>query len=299
MKYINDETEIYIHLGFHKTATTHLQDILEFHCFDLLSQNALFLTRFDIRPLSFQEALNQQAYTKCNQILEQAIENKFSFYNQPINRFILSEENLAGGIKLIHTTSKLYPALINNVGNLIKLFPNQKLTILFGIRSFSDFLPSIYGEILRHNTFFSFNNFIKKINIENLSWFDLILSLQKKYPSINIRVFLFESYIIEPIQTINKAFRTSVASIDEYLFKEFQSTKSYDTESLSEKAYNTIHDLNQEVKMPSIYARQIMSRYPTSLLNPKIAIKDEPLAKALEARYRSDVDRLKQAKLLM
>lgn len=299
MKYIDKDTIIYLHLGFHKTATTHLQDLLEFHSYQLLSQETLFLTRFDIRPLSFQESFQKKDFKKCEQILEQAANKKFPFHKSTVKKLILSEENLAGGLKLLYSRSMLYPNLNKQIINLNKLFPNNKIIILFGIRSFIDFLPSIYGEILRHNKFFPIEDFFNRINVDNLSWFKLIDDITSHFPFLTIRTWNFEEYISNPISIIKKAFDSTLTNVDDDLFKEFQSTKIYDTESLSKSAYKIISDLNSNLQLPSVHVRQIMSRYPVSSSNSKIELYSSFLENQLLEKYKFDIEQLEKAKLLI
>jgi hypothetical protein len=181
----------YIHIGFHKTASTSLQLLLnEFS----KHQDAIRI----INPIDFRHYWNKRHIQKQN-IIE--------LFNSVLDKHdtvFLSEENISGETFEIFKQERLYENLNNNLISLKRTLPEAEITLICFIRNMATFLPSIYAEALN---WFPFQPF-EKIYQGNIfqSWVPVIKDIAFSFPKAQIRVACYEDYkevyekILQPLK---------------------------------------------------------------------------------------------------
>lgn len=184
----------YIHIGFHKTASTSLQLLLnEFS----KHQDTIRI----INPIDFRHYWEKRHVQKQNVIeLFNSVLNKH-------NTVFLSEENISGETFEIFEQERLYENLNHNLISLKRTLPEAEVTLICFIRNMATFLPSIYAEALNWSPFQPF----EKIYQGNIfqSWVPVIKDIASSFPKAQIRVACYEDYkevyerILQPLN-INK-----------------------------------------------------------------------------------------------
>src|SRR5690606_32970769 len=88
------------------------------------------------------------------------------------DRVILSDENFIGVTADLLRSGCLYP----NMSGRMRPFVNEldDVEVYFCIRSYDQFLPSYYVEIIRDRAFFSWTSFLARFSLEAVSWFDVV-----------------------------------------------------------------------------------------------------------------------------
>lgn len=196
-KYKNDIKEIHFHLGAHKTATTYMQHKIIANNALLDSNNILFLGQEFITP------------TLCKALLpgtsmDRSVDLKMFkviFSGEtvtPVHRLVLSDENLPTVLKLIYLFGEFYPHLRKRM-KLIKSFFRQytdvPVKIFFCLRSYDTYLPSAYGEFIRHNPFVPFSEYISKVDIHrDVSWPHIIDIFSEVFGPENITLWRYEDF---------------------------------------------------------------------------------------------------------
>ena len=185
---------VYIHIGFHKTASTSLQLLL-----DEFSKNQDVIRI--INPVDFRH------YWKNRHIQKQNIIGLFNSMLNKHDTVFLSEENISGETFEIFKQARLYENLNHNLISLKRTLPEANITVICFIRNMATFLPSIYAEALN---WFPFQPF-EKVYQGNIfqSWVPVIKDIASSFPKAQIRVACYEDYkevyekILQPLQ-INK-----------------------------------------------------------------------------------------------
>ena len=132
--------KLHLHIGAHKTATTHFQNVLA-------TNQYLYPIGYKYIPMTdFRRNVTRLIGNKMNDFkpyLDEAIKDSPDV-------IIVSEENICGETKDIFECDYLYPRLesrLTSMVNFIEAF--DEVEGWFSIRAMDTFLPSMYCEYLR------------------------------------------------------------------------------------------------------------------------------------------------------
>ena len=175
--------KLHLHLGAHKTATTHFQKVLEVNrC--LYPSNISYIEMEQFRN-NVRWKGDCVDLTVCGSYLEE-IKN-----SSPT--LVISEENLSGDTGNIHRDLFLYSRIENKLKGLecfTKAFDD--IEIWFSVRSMDGFIPSVFCESLRHHRYRKFEG-VYAGNYTQI-WFPVIQSICRLFPNSRINVIRYENY---------------------------------------------------------------------------------------------------------
>ena len=178
---------LHLHLGAHKTASTHFQHMLEI-------VNSRNLSGVLIPA----QATIRNNITHGNRFLATDHKDEVrvllnSFLSDESQRVIVSEENLIGEAKDFYDTDVLYSKSRARLTAFADLLPNfQNITIWFFIRSLDSFLPSIYCEYLRHWRYRKFGSILN--GHYKQSWVPVVNTIQSIFPGARLNVIDYHQY---------------------------------------------------------------------------------------------------------
>lgn len=204
-------TDWRIHLGAHKTATTHFQRVLEARRPDLRQDGIHALTPSTFRPIWTER---EKRYRRWRRLITAGVPvgaagtksflREIGAPNRPGGRIVLSEENIIGDTR--HGLGAvLYPDLSWRVGLLrSSLGGNAQVRLFFSIRNLATFLPSIYAEALR---FFAFDAPFETVAAAALAqpprWTDVVARLRTAWPEASVSVWRYEDYAAHDLAVFN------------------------------------------------------------------------------------------------
>ncbi|CAA0120705.1 Uncharacterised protein [BD1-7 clade bacterium] len=179
-------TELHLHLGAHKTASTHLQEVLMANSGDQDDFTYIDTPSF------------RQNYTRANRFVDDRCSTQTNTYLDALGqlepkRLLISEENIIGQPKEIFDCQHLYPSAAERLGKLsgfVAGFENS--TIWLSIRSMDTFLPSFYCEYLRHKPYKPFDQVLE--GQYQQSWVPLIKLVAEAFPNSQINIVCYEKY---------------------------------------------------------------------------------------------------------
>lgn len=177
---------IKLYIGAHKTATTHIQQLLNINRDILLKKDIGLSIPIDLRhdwiPLFFRLSEN---YSKdlSDEIIDLSSRNK---------TWIFSEENFSGNSFELSKKSGIYMDLKHRLDVFNELFKNCNIEVFFSIRSYETFYRSAYLEVIRNRGYMSFDDFYSYERFINNNWVDVISSIVSVIPETHITIWCYE-----------------------------------------------------------------------------------------------------------
>lgn len=183
--------KLHLHIGAHKTATTHFQNVL-------LRNRVLYEQDTCYVPIEeFREHVTEAARLlkpSCGQAIREYLSTLERIDKQTL---IISEENLLGEAKDIYCSKQLYCNMGKRLSGL-RMFVSSfsDATIWISIRSMDTFLPSLYCESLLH---WKSSRRVRRFGQvlagqHEQSWIPVIRSLHENFPDARINVVPYETY---------------------------------------------------------------------------------------------------------
>lgn len=199
---------ISLHIGAHKTATTHFQRSMV-NNEDFCNRNSLtflptklfreYLTPIERRSHLFGEF--DACFDEFQAVLNAAIGSN--------ERLFLSEENI---LKLSHPLGEreLYPKSVEKLSRVRRLIGPEPIDVYISIRNYADFLPSIYIEYIKNFKYLDFSEFMAMSNGQVGSWTSLIQRISTNLaPSDKLFIWTYEGYSRDCKTVLQKIFNTN------------------------------------------------------------------------------------------
>lgn len=179
--------KLHLHLGAHKTATTHFQNVL-------LSNMSLYKNHSHYVPMEeFRELVTHGPKLWdpcCNKEIEAYLGQLEQIEKQNL---IISDENIIGNAKDIYLSGQLYCKMEERLERLKAFISTfSEATIWISVRSMDTFIPSMYCESLLHWRFRPFCRVF--LGHCEQSWIPVISALSTQFPTVKINVVLYEEY---------------------------------------------------------------------------------------------------------
>ncbi|WP_440903473.1 hypothetical protein ACMZOO_11460 [Catenovulum sp. SX2] len=193
--------ELRIHIGAHKTATTHIQDTLKVMKPSLEQRNIHYISREEVRPRISRinpwgiEALKDKFRPR---FLKKKLVDRSLLFDVPDNKTIVfSEENILGSA-VDGLSEHLYPNLEKKLQFIKLLSEDYKITLFLSIRGFDAVLPGLYVTALRFHPIeatkaknaLTLSLAAKKIP----SWLGIIKRIKATLPNIELKIWTQEDY---------------------------------------------------------------------------------------------------------
>ena len=189
-----------IHVGAHKTATTHLQETLtrvrtsladggvDFIPTELLRTRRFAPTLWGRRPLARVPILGPAH-------MRDAIETAVQPLRLGPDVVVISEENVLGIPQQIFA-EPFYPHAGNALGRLASLSARAEMVLFLSIRGYDTFLPSAYAEHLKHAAPEpgGFETLRERLVARPPSWHDLVGRIHAAVPGVRLVIWRQEDY---------------------------------------------------------------------------------------------------------
>jgi hypothetical protein len=180
--------KIKLYVGAHKTATTHIQKLLNTNREKLITDNIKLSTPDDLRERwlpALYEYSNLKDINNLNVIKSERPEKGI---------WIVAEENISGTSYEFKIHSGIYPNLKNRLSSIKDIFKDDNIEIFFSIRSYDSFYRSAYLEVVRNRGFTPFTDFYDEKRYKNNSWVNVLDILNRIVPEENITLWRYEDF---------------------------------------------------------------------------------------------------------
>lgn len=184
-----------LHIGAHKTASTHLQLAMA-RAREALGMRGVALFGPDElrrKGLGVPEYLSLQPDDPGLQAHGARIKAALGLSAE---RLVISDENILGNahnVELIRT-ARFYDRAVDRLTRLAVLLPDAPVTIALAIRDPAGFLVSAYSQRLMSGKLEAFTRYCNGLDPAMLRWSELIGRLQDVFPAVRWRVWRYEDY---------------------------------------------------------------------------------------------------------
>ena len=264
--------KIKLHLGAHKTATTHIQLILENNRDILLDNKIRLLTPKDLRPnfITILKNISNSNLLKDVDIL------------------IISEENIAGVPYDLKISSGIYSNVKEKLNIIKYIFPNDDIEIFFSIRSYDEFYRSSYLEVVRNRGYIPFKDFYNQDRFINNSWLSVIKSFIEVVSEENITIWCYEDFK-ELTPLIISQLTDNISQVDKILlsYKDIRTRPSLSSRTIN--ILNSFYSSNNKEEGNKII-EYLNNKYPISSNNPPYIPFNNKNRIRLQERYIGDIN---------
>ncbi len=284
---------IHIHLGAHKTATTFIQNWLANHQSFLKGHAIAYVPLEKLRKqftqdfwkiLNNRPNIGEEAIAQLRELL--FAEATACGYDLGATRlFVLSEENLLGSLSSLHSKGKFYPNLKRRMRLLAQLFEGYELQPFIALRSYSEFYPSAYAEMLRQDQIQTFDAYLEGLDLAGNSWPKVVKGIESSLGPV--QVWAYEHFKDNSHKVLAALLQTpvDVSMIDkEAVVRQSLTQKGLD---IAMRSRDMLSDAEMR-RLINLLADKMNYETP----DQKIAIQDHKITGLLDEKYQHDLEKL-------
>ena len=194
---MSDPVSWRIHIGAHKTGTTHLQDYLSQHREALCAAGVDFLPRPIVRSTQIRRCLKPKKSSWFPSVFarRRTLSEILGALRAGPDTVVVSEESLIGKYHGLYQ-SPIYPELEKRLSLIARDFGRDRLRLFVSIRDYSELLPSVYSQCLRQGKKIpAFEEFRKQLVTNPPNWHEFIERIHNTVPGVPLTVWTHEDYI--------------------------------------------------------------------------------------------------------
>ncbi len=277
-----------IHLGAHKTATTHLQMALRAAQWDLRRAGVYYSGPHYLRelrcPLTL--ALSDSGFTRKCQRAKRHLDAVLDFYPE----VLLSDENMLGGARrtqLLNAKGVIYPEAGRRLRKMFRLLSNRPATIALSVRDPAGFMTSAFSLQVHRGEELEFEAFMGGRDPAAISWSDLATRILRLPNVGRLIVWRYEDY--HPLRQ-----RILRKLLPDALAEKVPDTQPSNV-SISQEGYEwliaqAMRDSDADLRDLATKARQDFARKDG--FNALKVVSDDDMKRSAEG-YQADVARLR------
>ncbi len=172
-----------LHLGAHKTGTSHLQAALSLNAASLAAVGALAPPLTEIR---------REATRLLGAEPDGARAWLLGLARTDAARIVISDENLPGRLAAVARGGRLYPALARRLAPFAE-WPGP-VEVHLTLRSYETFWPAIWLETLLHRAAAPWAAFAAGVAPERARWPELVSRIERRFPGAQMVLWAYEGY---------------------------------------------------------------------------------------------------------
>jgi hypothetical protein len=277
---------VLVHLGAHKTASTHFNRLLRKNG-TLTSQFSVAVPRKDeIRSLVTRR-LSGGNLKETGPMRAEVV----GVLAQGARTLFLSDENILGTPNRLVQNGVMYPSAGKRVRAALRLLGDGPVELMLAVREPGSFAVSSWGEAMRSWGYLDFRAYIGADPIPSLRWSQLVRRILAARSGIRLTVWTFENYREKTPELV-----ADVLGLESLEGHDLLDIDSVVRPGLSQRAVDEIRVICEgSVDSPSQDTfEEIVKTFPKSDAFPAPRPWSEEELKALSEQYRRDVRRLSQ-----
>ena len=288
--------KLFIHIGAHKTGTTHFQQTLH-----TMQRNLNDSGYYVYLPDKFRKNLKTLYPNGKRRIINKILpvacisRSKLKLFLPPDTNWkkcIISDENILG-VPIDLMSSYIYRDAEERLKYLRALNRQTELTIFLSIRSFDRVLPGAYSTDLKylpHNAVKAKTQILEDINNGRLpSWVDFIERMLKMMPNLKLKIWTQELYKRKSSEIIEHLFCLENVEIPIIPSPKETETPSFEVIKLVEKTLKECNYTESEWKKE---CQHIFEQHQSSDSNEKFNFLLPEQITSLRKAYESDIKKI-------
>ena len=278
---------IRVYLGAHKTASTHLQDLL------VASRPALAevgtavadpaLLRGDSGWITAYFAAAQQR--TAGRAIKDATRQTLRALAPAKGDWVLTDENMLGTPRDVLWHHRFYADARRNLAVLPEVFPDRRLQAFLALRSYDGFFASMYSEIVRNRGFLPFAEFDAAVD-PGWSWTQTVADLVAVFGEENVTLWDFADF-----RALQPQIVALLAGIEDAAPLIAAHPADSTRPSLSQRTIDILADLAPAIGTEAArdLTWKINQHYAVAKGHPPFRPFDDGRQAALRARYADDL----------
>lgn len=276
---------ISLHLGAHKTASTHLQKSLQRSPGRLAPAGIRFLGPKFLRDPDHK--LAQVTKTNGPDLGDLFGEDPLMQLSEGAGRLVLSDENLLGPVLTDLHPGVLYPRARGRIERLLGALAPAPVTLFIGIRDPGSWLVSLYSQRIKGGHYMRFEDFCAGFVPTDLRWAGLVQRLLGLDGHQGIVVWSFEDYAKLGDKLLAEMLGKPPPKGVRLLDKRVNS-------SISAAAMETLLDMHGQGQPPrQDWGKSVSEKYPLSDKYPAYDPWSDAEKDLSQAAYQADIDQIK------
>jgi hypothetical protein len=183
---------IELHLGVHKTATTHLQRFWT-SCARLPAARAACPALEEVRA-RLTSVVGAPAKDPAEDEARRASAVVWlSQWHGTRPAVVLSDENLIGTCERVFSLNAIYGGALPRLQRLAELLHGHEVRVWLSVREYGAFLRSAYCEMLRHGAYRPFRQAYVGMDVGQRGWEHLAQDILQAFPGAELRCWRYES----------------------------------------------------------------------------------------------------------
>jgi hypothetical protein len=276
-----------VHIGAHKTATTHLQDSLAVVSTQLKDFGVCFVPREQSRPM-LARGRSWAKHPRWNHLHLYRLRYELIRRARGCARLVISEENLLGKAADC-LRSPLYPNAESGLALLGRLKRNDKLTLYLSIRGFDEIAPGAYATALWFKSVVPEDKerFIADVKRQPPRWVHLIdRLLESAPPNTELKVWRHQDYVNDWQSVLSMLVGDAAPIVPNVSPPKLTVTPSNEAVSAVEKLYREFTPRDNNDWMSKV--NELYSQHPVNSDADKFNFLDPETVEILRATYHAD-----------
>ena len=274
-----------LYIGAHKTATTHVQNLLANNRELLSSQQ----TSLSIPPDTRQEwlpLLIDYLRTKNSDTL-----NKIRGLAPKTETWILAEENIPGVSNELRIKPGLYTDLEKRLQGIKEAYPNANIEVYFSVRSYESFYRSAYLEVVRNKGYFPFHEFYDSNRFKSNSWVNVAESITNVFDQKQIYMWRYEDFSTLLPSILKHLTSLSDDAVQDMInsYKVRVTRPSISAKTLQLLASSTTHSKDESIQL----LEQLNEHYPANQQNGYYQPFNPEINSSFKEQYKLDIQAVK------
>lgn len=277
-------------LGAHKTGTTFLQ-----RCLDR-SQPALCSAR--IRYMELDEFRDKYGRPLLNNDFANLALNEFDGTDETM---LIFDENIPGYVQHALSPRGFYPDMEARATTITDYLDFEPTDVVFGVRSYEGFLPSLYCETLKSTPFQTFDNYLRSsfrtrwksqsetgpeiADLGRMSWPKLLRRLRRLYPHARVRIYFYEQLRGNEVRLLSEVLGLPADQIE--------LLDTVERAGFSNRAVRRLHKISEKRAVEPRDVLRVNRHFPSGPDFPSFSPFDDAERAELRQRYRAECDDLR------
>ena len=231
--------KIELHLGVHKTATTHLQRYWA-ACERIPASRAVCPPLEDVRARLMPVVSPPARDPAENEARRAHAVVWLSQWHAGGRSVVLSDENLIGTCERVLALNSIYGGALPRLQRLAEVLRGHEVRVWLSVREYGAFLRSAWCETLRHGAYRPFRQAYAGMDLARRGWEHLAQDILQAFAGVELRCWRYES-----LQAVRGAVTESLFGLPPA--RQPAPDDQRDRRSLSRLAVRLLDDLHQRV----------------------------------------------------